>query len=162
MKTRTPKNYRIKLKNLTREKETLKSGKVSYLHAQKTPSKHYPSKGLSAARAKIWKLEYELKEECRARNPQEELIISLKATTGRPESTYRSETENVYPNHTQVPPPPPPQFRPLTTSPRCPSTCCLAKQPIPRNAAEKLPGGSDAIKVDDGAQRHDGLQQTDG
>ena len=77
---------------------------------------------LSAARAKIWKLEYELKQERRARNLQEELITSRKATTGQPESTYRSESGNVYP---QTPPNfdpsrPPPDVHPPAALPNNP------------------------------------------
>ena len=59
---------------------------------------------LSADRAKIWKLEYELKQECRARNLRKEIITSLKATTGTPKTTIRSEMGNMYPNHPQAPP----------------------------------------------------------
>ena len=55
----------------------------------------------------------------------EELITSMKATTRTPETTYRSETGNVYPSHPQAPPNfdpsrPPPDVHPPAALPNNP------------------------------------------
>ena len=97
-----PQELQTKAKDLDKKERDLKKWEND-LHARSENSIKALEE-LSAARAKFWKLEYELKQERRARNLQEELITSLKATVGQSDPIQRVESENMKSNHSQIPP----------------------------------------------------------